>query len=150
MDGNREDQRRGLEQRGQASGRECAARTKPGRAMAAGRWVATCVALLMLRACAGSTHLSFLDPQGPVADAQRWHFYWVLGIMAVLVAGPIFLLLPFFAWGFRYGNKAPRYPPRREYPGLGGTMGEGGAAGPCGPGAGACLFRWLRVRVARL
>jgi cytochrome o ubiquinol oxidase subunit 2 len=51
----------------------------------------------LLAACDGGTHLSFLDPQGPVADAQRWHFYEVLGVMAVLVAGPIFLLLPFFA-----------------------------------------------------
>jgi cytochrome o ubiquinol oxidase subunit 2 len=69
----------------------------------------------MLSACAGSTHLSFLDPQGPVADAQRWHFYWVLGIMVVLVAGPIFLLLPFFVWRYRYGSKASRYTPRWSY-----------------------------------
>lgn len=69
----------------------------------------------MLSACAGSTHLSFLDPQGLVADAQRWHFYWVLGIMAVLVAGPVFLLLPFFVWRYRYGNRAARYTPRWQY-----------------------------------
>ncbi len=94
--------------------------------MASGRWVAPCVALLMLSACAGSTHLSFLDPQGPVADTQRWHFYWVLGIMAVLVAGPIFLLLPFFAWRYRYGNKAPRYTPRWEYSRLLEIMSWGG------------------------
>ena len=83
-----------------------------------GRWLAPCVLLmlmLMLSACAGSTHLSFLDPQGPVADAQRLHFYWVLGIMAVLVAGPIFLLLPFFVWRYRYGNKTARYTPRWAY-----------------------------------
>ena len=82
--------------------------------MASGRWVAVCVMLLMLSACAGSTHLSFLDPQGPVAGAQRLHFYWVLGVMAVLVAAPIFLLLPFFVWRYRYGNKAARYMPRWE------------------------------------
>lgn len=76
------------------------------------RSVAPCVLLLMVSACSGSTHLSFLDPQGPVADAQRWHFYWVLGILAVFVAGPIFLLLPFFVWRYRYGNKAARYTPR--------------------------------------
>ncbi|HZX71655.1 MAG TPA: ubiquinol oxidase subunit II [Rhodanobacter sp.] len=69
----------------------------------------------MLAACAGDTHLSFLNPQGPVADAQRWHFYWVLGIMAVLVAGPIFLLLPFFVWRYRYSNQKPRYTPKWEY-----------------------------------
>ncbi|MEO6148445.1 MAG: hypothetical protein ABIT70_15650 [Sulfuriferula sp.] len=80
----------------------------------------------MLSACTGSTHLSFLDPQGPVADAQRWHFYWVLGIMAVLVAGPIFLLLPFLVWRYRYGNKAPRYTPRWEYSKLLEIMSWGG------------------------
>jgi cytochrome o ubiquinol oxidase subunit 2 len=86
-----------------------------GRVMAFGRGVAPWIMLLTLSACVGSTHLSFLDPQGPVADAQRSHFYWVLGIMAVLVAGPIFLLLPFFVWRYRYGNKAARYTPRWEY-----------------------------------
>lgn len=85
---------------------------KPGRVTALVRWVVPCVMLLMLSACTGATHLSFLDPQGPVADTQRWHFYWVLGIMVVLVAGPIFLLLPFIVWRYRYGNKAPRYMPR--------------------------------------
>jgi cytochrome o ubiquinol oxidase subunit 2 len=70
---------------------------------------------LVLAACDGNTHLTFLDPQGPVADLQRWHFYEVLGIMAVLVAGPVFLLLPFFAWRYRYGNKASKYAPRWEF-----------------------------------
>lgn len=79
-----------------------------------GRRLASCVMLLMLSACAGSIHLSFLDPQGPVADAQRWHFYWVLGILTVFVAAPIFLLLPLFVWRYRYGNKAARYTPRWE------------------------------------
>jgi cytochrome o ubiquinol oxidase subunit 2 len=85
------------------------------RAAALSHLGALCVGLLMLGGCVGSTHMSFLDPQGPVADAQRWHFYWVLAIMAVLVAGPIFLLLPFFAWRYRYGNKKPAYTPKWEY-----------------------------------
>ena len=59
--------------------------------------------------------MSFLDPQGPIADAQRWHFYWVLGIMAVLVAGPIFLLLPFWAWRYRYGQKTRKYTPNWQF-----------------------------------
>ncbi|MGH8209279.1 MAG: cytochrome ubiquinol oxidase subunit II [Steroidobacteraceae bacterium] len=71
--------------------------------------------MLLLAACGGDTHLSFLDPQGPVADAQRWHFYAVLGVMTVLVAGPIFLLLPFFAWRYRYGNTASKYTPKWGY-----------------------------------
>jgi cytochrome o ubiquinol oxidase subunit II len=70
------------------------------------------IILLMVGGCSNETHLSFLDPQGPIAAAQRWHFYWVLGIMMVLVAGPIFLLLPFFAWRYRYGAKSARYTPK--------------------------------------
>jgi cytochrome o ubiquinol oxidase subunit 2 len=72
-------------------------------------------AFLLLAACSGGTHLSFLDPQGPIADAQRWHFYDVLTILVVLVAGPIFLLTPFWAWRYRYGNKKSKYTPRWEY-----------------------------------
>ncbi|TAL85393.1 MAG: cytochrome ubiquinol oxidase subunit II [Rhodanobacter sp.] len=73
------------------------------------------MAVLLLAACAGDTHLTFLNPQGPIADAQRWHFYIVLGVMTVLVAGPIFLLLPFFAWRYRYGKKASKYTPNWEF-----------------------------------
>ncbi len=73
------------------------------------------VLLLLLAACSSSTHLSFLDPQGPVADAQRWHFYEVLGVMTILVAGPIFLLLPFFVWRYRYGNQRPKYTPKWQF-----------------------------------
>ena len=69
----------------------------------------------MLAACDPNTHLTFLDPQGPIANLQRWHFYEVLGIMTVLVVGPIFLLLPFFAWRYRYGNKASKYTPNWEF-----------------------------------
>ncbi|MBI1398013.1 MAG: cytochrome ubiquinol oxidase subunit II [Betaproteobacteria bacterium] len=83
--------------------------------ISAGRWLVLSAVVPMLAACTGNLHLSFLDPQGPVAAAQRWHFFEVLGIMAVLVAGPIFLLLPFFAWRYRYGNKASRYAPRWEF-----------------------------------
>jgi len=74
-----------------------------------------CVLFLVLAACSGDTHLTFLHPQGPIADAQREHFYTVLAVMAILVAGPIFLLLPFFVWRYRYGNKASKYTPRWDY-----------------------------------
>ncbi|MHB1942679.1 MAG: cytochrome ubiquinol oxidase subunit II family protein [Acidiferrobacteraceae bacterium] len=66
----------------------------------------------MTSSCSAEAYLSFLNPGGPIAAAQRWHFYWVLGIMAVLVAGPIFLLLPVFLWRYRYGAKSSRYMPR--------------------------------------
>lgn len=94
---------------------QCSAKTQTAKGMAIFRWTVLCATALILTACAGATHLSFLNPQGPVADAQRWHFYEVLGIMAVLVAGPIFVLLPFFAWRYRYGNRASRYAPKWEF-----------------------------------
>jgi cytochrome o ubiquinol oxidase subunit 2 len=73
------------------------------------------VAAFALAGCTHGTHLSFLDPQGPIAEAQRWHFYEVLGVMAILVAGPIFLLLPLFVWRYRYGNTRAKYTPRWNY-----------------------------------
>lgn len=79
------------------------------------RRVLWCVVVPMLAACDAHTHLTFLDPQGPVANLQRWHFYEVLGIMALLVAGPIFILLPLFAWRYRYGNKTSKYTPNWEF-----------------------------------
>jgi cytochrome o ubiquinol oxidase subunit 2 len=69
----------------------------------------------MLSGCGGGAHLSFLDPQGPIAAAERWHFYWVLGIMAILVAGPIFVVLPFFLWRYRHTNQSARYRPRWKF-----------------------------------
>ncbi|MEO6798631.1 MAG: hypothetical protein ABI178_01640 [Rhodanobacter sp.] len=80
-----------------------------------GRLVAICGVVLLLAACAGDTHLTFLDPQGPIAHQQRWHFFWVLAVMVVLVAGPIFILLPFWAWRYRYGNKATTYKPNWDF-----------------------------------
>ncbi|MGH8112202.1 MAG: ubiquinol oxidase subunit II [Rhodanobacteraceae bacterium] len=75
-----------------------------------------CVAIagiaILLGACAGNEHLSFLNPQGPVARAEAVHFYVVLGIMAVFVAGPIFIGLPWIVWRYRYANKAARYTPK--------------------------------------
>lgn len=79
------------------------------------RSASSSAATLFLAACSGATHLSFLNSQGPIADAQRWHFYWVTAVMLVLVAGPIFLLLPFWVWRYRYGNKASKYTPNWQF-----------------------------------
>ncbi|MDA3913166.1 ubiquinol oxidase subunit II [Oleiagrimonas sp.] len=81
---------------------------------------------MLLVACAGDTHLTFLDPQGPIAHQQRWHFYWVLAVMAVLVAGPIFVLLPYWAWRYRYGNKSSTYKPNWDFSRLLEIMAWGG------------------------
>ncbi|MGH8118929.1 MAG: ubiquinol oxidase subunit II [Rhodanobacteraceae bacterium] len=75
-----------------------------------------CVAIagmaMLLCACVDNEHMSFLNPQGPVARAEAVHFYIVLGIMAVFVAAPIFIGLPWIVWRYRYSNKAARYTPK--------------------------------------
>ncbi|MDN5849906.1 MAG: hypothetical protein L0H63_09770 [Nitrococcus sp.] len=69
--------------------------------------------LLMLSGCADSrVYLSFLNPQGPVAAAERWHFIEVVLILGVFVALPIFVLTPWLAWRYRYGAKSSRYTPK--------------------------------------
>ncbi len=68
--------------------------------------------LLSVSGCSGDRHLSFLDPQGPIAAIQRWHFFEVLVVLVALVAVPIFLLTPWFAWRYRYGAKTSRYTPK--------------------------------------
>jgi cytochrome o ubiquinol oxidase subunit 2 len=65
--------------------------------------------------CGGPLHLSFLDPQGPVASVQRTHFLEMLALLAIFVAGPIFLLIPFFAWRYRLGAKKSRYTPKWNF-----------------------------------
>ncbi|MGI4856054.1 MAG: ubiquinol oxidase subunit II [Janthinobacterium lividum] len=69
-------------------------------------------AALMLSACAGDSHFSFLDPQGPIASLQRRHFIEMLALLGVFVALPIFILIPWLAWRYRYGAKTARYSPK--------------------------------------
>lgn len=75
--------------------------------------IAMAAAWLLLSSCS-SRHLSFLDPQGPVADMQRLHFLEVLGLLAIFVALPVFLVTPWFAWRYRYGGRSSRYTPKWE------------------------------------
>ena len=76
--------------------------------------VAMTAAWLLLSSCS-SNHLSFLDPQGPVASTQRTHFLEMLVLLVVFVAMPIFLLIPWFAWRYRYGAKSARYTPKWSF-----------------------------------
>ena len=71
--------------------------------------------LLMVSGCSTENHMSFLDPQGPIASGQRWHFYKVVAVLVVFVAMPVFVLTPFFLWRYRYGAKSSRYTPKWEY-----------------------------------
>ena len=69
------------------------------------------VLALILSGCSDNLHLSFLDSQGPIATAQRAHFYEALVILLVFVALPVFVLTAFFLWRYRYGAKASAYTP---------------------------------------
>ncbi|HEY1890386.1 MAG TPA: hypothetical protein VGG63_08265 [Steroidobacteraceae bacterium] len=68
----------------------------------------------LLSSCSSNIHLSFLDPQGPVADMQRLHFLEVLALLAIFVALPVFLVTPWFAWRYRYGA-SPRHTPKWNF-----------------------------------
>lgn len=69
-------------------------------------------ALLVLSGCSSERHLSFLNPQGPIAAAQRTHFIEVMVVLGVFVALPIFVLMPWLLWRYRYGAKTARYTPK--------------------------------------
>ena len=87
----------------------------PQRWMASALLAVACFALLVLAGCSSELHLSFLDPQGPIASGQRWHFYKVVAVLVVFVAIPVFVLTPLFLWRYRYGAKSSRYSPKWEY-----------------------------------
>jgi cytochrome o ubiquinol oxidase subunit 2 len=89
-----------------------AARVEP---VPARRASLACVAALLLAGCSGDTHLSFLDPQGPVASAQRWHFAEALAVLVVFVAIPVFVITPWILWRYRYGAKSSRYTPKWNF-----------------------------------
>ena len=85
---------------------------------ASGRWFAWAgvCAVVLLSGCSDALHLSFLDPQGPIAAGQEKHFYEAMAVLLIFVALPVFVLAPFFFWRYRFGakNKA-RYTPGWDY-----------------------------------
>lgn len=76
------------------------------------RWALALAALLIINGCSTDRHLSFLDPQGPIAAAERTHFLWVVGILVVFVAVPIFAFVPWVLWRYRYNATKSRYTPK--------------------------------------
>jgi cytochrome o ubiquinol oxidase subunit II len=83
-----------------------------------GRWSVTVVPCLLVIVAtvlsaggARAADVSFLDPQGPIAAAQRTHFFHVILLMMVVVL-PVLVLTPLLAWRYRYGNKSARYTPK--------------------------------------
>lgn len=74
------------------------------------RWIGFAVFMgAVLTGCSGS-HLSFLDPQGPIAAAQRDHYWFVIALSMIVVL-PVLVLTPWLVWRYRYGGKAV-YRPR--------------------------------------
>jgi cytochrome o ubiquinol oxidase subunit 2 len=57
----------------------------------------------------------FLDPQGSVAAAQSRNFFLILLVLLVFVAAPVFMVLAWFVWRYRYGTVKPRYTPQWQY-----------------------------------
>lgn len=62
----------------------------------------------LLTGCS-ATHITFLDPQGPIAQAQRQHFWFVVA-MTMIVVLPVIIQTPWILWRYRYGGKAPYRP----------------------------------------
>ncbi|MGH8261281.1 MAG: cytochrome ubiquinol oxidase subunit II [Steroidobacteraceae bacterium] len=57
--------------------------------------------------------LTFLDPHGPIAAAQRAHLIEVVLLLLIVVL-PVLILTPILAWRYRYGGSA-RYTPRWSF-----------------------------------
>lgn len=93
-------------------GRLCGPATPFVKVMAVARCVFLLTTVFTLSSCSGDTHLSFLDPQGPIALMQRTHFLEMVALLAIFVALPIFVLIPWFAWRYRYGAKSSQYTPK--------------------------------------
>jgi cytochrome o ubiquinol oxidase subunit 2 len=74
------------------------------------RWLA--VVPLALAGCSAGV----LDPQGPVARAEKQILFDSVGAMLLIVV-PVILATIAFAWWFRAGNRRARYRPDWDYSG---------------------------------
>lgn len=70
----------------------------------------------LLTSCS-TENASFMDPQGPIAASQKTHLLKISAIMLIPVI-PVFLLVPFFLWRYRYRNKKAHYTPDWEFSGI--------------------------------
>ena len=68
---------------------------------------------LLLQACSAGEP-GFLDAKGPVAHAQSELFYYVIGVMMVVVV-PVFILTPLLVWKYRRSNRTSDYRPKWEF-----------------------------------
>ena len=77
------------------------------------KWSLLCIlcAPILFATRAHAADISFLNPHGPIALAQRTHFFDVILLMLIPVL-PVLVLTPLFAWYYRYGNTSARYTPK--------------------------------------
>lgn len=91
-----------------------AADDRPTRWLGAAGWAA----LTFASGCSGTgsdgRSLSFLDPQGPIAAAQRHHLFEVLVLLSIVVL-PVLVLTPLFVWRYRLGNSKSKYTPKWSF-----------------------------------
>jgi cytochrome o ubiquinol oxidase subunit II len=74
----------------------------------------TLFTLPLLGGCSRSKHLTFLDPQGPIAAIQRIHLFEIF-LLVMIVVLPVLVLTPLFAWRYRYSNESTRYTPNWSF-----------------------------------
>ena len=67
----------------------------------------------MLAGCSNEAR-SFLDPAGPIADAQRTNFWFVVALTLIVVV-PVLVGTPLIVWRYRYGNTRSAYRPRWDF-----------------------------------
>ena len=75
---------------------------------------ALAASVLAVGCASGERKLSFLDPQGPIAEAQRTHLLEVIALLAIVVV-PVLVLVPLIAWRYRYSNTKATYRPNWEF-----------------------------------
>ena len=91
-------------------------RTASSHCRAVMAWFLLCIACPSL-AFAGTVQgpdVTFLDPHGPIAAAQRQHFINVILLMMIVIL-PVLIGVPLLAWRYRYRNTAARYEPKWEH-----------------------------------
>lgn len=82
-------------------------RAAPGMS---GRKILLMAGLALVLSGCGENGISFMFPFGTVAAHQREWFFWIVGLVAIVVL-PTFVLVPGFAWRYRRTNKKAAYRP---------------------------------------
>ncbi|MEM8843898.1 MAG: cytochrome ubiquinol oxidase subunit II [Pseudomonadota bacterium] len=76
----------------------------------------TILIIIFISACS-EVNDSFLDPKGPVAAEQKAHLINVT-LYTLIAALPVFILVPYFLWRYRYKNNQSKYTPNWEFSGI--------------------------------